>query len=159
MTHLWIVDIEASGLSPNSYPIEVGLYNGQNAYHSLIIPEESWCHWSLKAEAMHGISRKTLFEQGKPIAVVAKELNRLLGTNVVYSDHEDWDNFWLKRLFSAVNITPNFRVADINELLNNETMSIYVTTLDKLSKRKDHQAHRALNDAHIIHGAISRALA
>jgi hypothetical protein len=38
-------------------------------------------------------------------------------------------------------------------------MSIYVTTLDKLSKRKDHQAHRALNDAHIIHGAISRALA
>lgn len=158
MTHLWILDIEASGLSPNSYPIEVGCYNGQQAYQSFIIPEESWSYWSLKAEAMHGISRKTLCKQGKPIAVVAEELNKLLGTSIVYSDHEDWDGFWLKRLFDAVNITPSFNIAGINELLNNETMSIYITTLDKLRRHKDHQAHRALNDAHVIHGAISRAL-
>ena len=42
MSDLWILDVEASGLSPISYPIEIGLVSGEQEYQTLILPDESW---------------------------------------------------------------------------------------------------------------------
>ena len=53
-----ILDIEASGFGPGSYPIEVGFVTSDGkAWCSLIRPESDWRHWDEKAAAMHGITR------------------------------------------------------------------------------------------------------
>lgn len=158
MSDFWILDIEASGLSPVSYPIEIGLVNAEQEYQTLILPEESWVHWCLKAHELHGLSRQDLFGKGRPANEVAKELNRLLASATVYSDHEDWDSFWISRLFEAVSIEQKFHVADLNTLLGGNKTSTFVTCFDELSQASSHRAHRALNDARIIHRAAILAL-
>ena len=50
-----ILDIEASGFGPGSYPIEVGLVLPDgDAWCSLIRPEPGWLHWDPSAEQVHG---------------------------------------------------------------------------------------------------------
>lgn len=63
MKKLWVIDIEASGLRPASYPIEIGIVGAGTEYQSLIVPEEGWQHWSTESEAVHGICREVLFDQ------------------------------------------------------------------------------------------------
>ena len=158
MSDLWILDIEASGLSPVSYPIEIGLVNGEQEYQTLILPEDSWVHWNLRSEALHGLSRQDLYDKGRPVDVVAQELNNLLASKIVYSDHEDWDSFWMSRLFEAACIEQKFYVADLNTLLVGNKASTFVACFDALSQASEHRAHRALNDARIIHRAAMLAL-
>ncbi len=158
MSDLWILDIEASGLSPVSYPIEIGLVNARQEYQTLIRPEASWVHWSQKANELHGLSRQDLFEKGRPADVVAQALNHLLASETVYSDHEDWDSFWVRRLFEAVSVEQTFFVADLNTLLGANQASAFATCVDELSLASDYRAHRALNDARIIHRAATHAL-
>ena len=158
MSDIWVLDIEASGLSPVSYPIEIGLVNAEQTYQTLIRPEESWEHWSLKAYELHGLSRQDLFEKGRPADVVAKELNSLLASKVVYSDHEDWDGFWISRLFEAVAIEQTFNVVDLSTLLSGHRAGTFATCFDELSLASDYRAHRALNNARLIHQAAMFAL-
>ncbi|MEZ5529851.1 MAG: exonuclease domain-containing protein [Porticoccaceae bacterium] len=155
---IWVVDIEASGLSPASYPIEVGVFNGRQEYQSLISPAEPWTHWSLKAEELHGISREELDKTGTSSPVVAGSLNRLLGASTVFSDHGDWDDFWLKRLFENAGIKQTFAVEDISTLLSDGQAGVFDAYLGKLRKTKEYRAHRALDDARIIYRAIIYAL-
>lgn len=155
---IWVVDIEASGLSPASYPIEIGVVNGRQEYQSLISPAESWTHWSPESERLHGISRPVLNEKGTPALEVATYLNNLLGASTIYTDHGDWDAFWLQRLFEYAGIRQAFTVADITTLLDQPQMRAFATALDKLSKTSGHRAHRALDDARIIHKAVICAL-
>ena len=154
MRDLWVIDIEASGLSPISYPIEVGLVNDRREYQTLIVPEDCWDHWSQKSEELHNISRKELYEKGKAAIVVAKELNELLGNQAVYSDHEDWDSFWLRRLFETVAVKQQFSVMAINTLLDNRKTS----TFDKLGESKNQYTHRALDDARANRSVVIEAL-
>lgn len=72
----FIIDVEASGLGPLSYPIEIGvaMVPGQR-YSVLVVPAEDWVWWDDQAERIHGISRQTLVEHGKNVAFVAAELN------------------------------------------------------------------------------------
>lgn len=145
MNDFWVLDIEASGLSPVSYPIEVGLVNDQQEYQALIVPENTWNHWSQKSGELHGLLRNELFEQGKAAVVVAKELNELLGRKAVYSDHEDWDSFWLRRLFESAGIEQAFPVLDIYELFDNHMASVF----DGLKSSEGPYTHRALDDARL----------
>jgi len=154
MRDFWVIDIEASGLSPISYPIEIGLLNDRQEYQALIVPEDSWYHWSPKSEDLHGISREELYEKGKAAVVVAKELNELLGTQAVYSDHEDWDSFWLGRLFESVGIRQELSVVDINSLLEIGRTGSF----DELSQYKKKYSHRALDDARVNRHAVIEAL-
>ena len=74
-----IIDIEASGFGNGSYPIEVGLALPDGSTHCFIIrPASNWTHWDSSAQAIHGISRETLIESGKPPPEVADSLNRLV---------------------------------------------------------------------------------
>jgi len=155
---IWIVDIEASGLSPASYPIEVGMVNGQREYQRLISPAPSWTHWSPKSEQLHGISRTQLNSEGISPLMVAGELNHLLGTSTVFSDHEDWDGFWLQQLFDSAGIKRTFSIADIATLLDTRQMETFAAALDKLRKNGNYRVHRALDDARAIHRAVACAL-
>ncbi len=60
------LDFEASGLGPDSYPIEVawGFFGIETTFSYLIRPAEHWTDWDPVAEDLHELSRATLFEAG-----------------------------------------------------------------------------------------------
>src|SRR5690554_3364695 len=71
------IDFKASSLDLiASYPIEVGLCLPDGTLHSwLIRPNRQWQDWSDSAEAIHGISRSRLEQEGRPVAEVVEQLN------------------------------------------------------------------------------------
>ncbi|WP_295716928.1 hypothetical protein [uncultured Halovibrio sp.] len=104
---MYILDIEASGLGPDSYPIEVAWcsLDGEQAWSALINPASAgdWEDWDDYAEeAIHGIARDQLLREGQDVVTVARELEQHLGGEEVFSDALPFDSFWLRRLFSAV---------------------------------------------------------
>ncbi len=107
-----IIDVEASGFGPDSYPIEVGviLTSGER-YCSLIFPASEWTHWDAEAATVHGITREALKENGRPVTEVAQALNGLLSNQTVYTDAWAVDLRWITRLFYTAGINQLFRVS------------------------------------------------
>ena len=116
-----IGDFEASGLGPESYPIEAAwsLPNGDIRSH-LIRPDASWpAYWDPNAEALHHITYEIVINDGLPAAAVAAEMNRDLAKATVYFDGEEYDRYWLTQLYAAAGLKPAFRFGDFNALLRN----------------------------------------
>lgn len=153
MSDFWVVDIEASGLSPRSYPIEIGLFNGSDQYQALICPEEEWQHWSARAEGLHGLSRHYLEKHGAAARKVCADLNNLVGGCVLLSDHDDWDDFWLQRLYASTGVQQQFLVGSLMELLGQGKEEEFSTLVSELRQRGRHRSHRALDDARVFHQA------
>jgi hypothetical protein len=104
---VYILDIEASGLNEESYPIEIAwcALEGADEFSVLINPESAggWDSWDDFAEsAIHGISRSECCERGENVVVVANRLEQLLNDHPVFSDAPYQDQQWLNRLFDAV---------------------------------------------------------
>lgn len=152
-----IIDFEASGFGEDSYPIEVGvvLANGDK-YCALIKPASRWCFWDKQAEQVHGLSRELLYEYGKPIQVVATELNTFLAGRVVYSDGWVVDKAWLSRLSYDSGIQPGFYLSPLEMILKEEQMEIWsqikLEVIDDLAL----QRHRASSDALILQETFAR---
>lgn len=120
------IDIEASGLGLDSYPIELGwadtLGNGDGF---LVRPLNDWTHWDPVAESIHGIARDELFERGLHVADAAEKLNDMLGFETVFCDALDSDQFWLSKLFENAGVEFSFKLADfyqLHKLLSKEHM-------------------------------------
>jgi hypothetical protein len=96
------LDFEASSLSNQSYPIEVGwvFEDGREADY-LIRPAPAWTEWDASAEEVHGISRERLLAEGAPHDVVCDRLVELFAGNVVYASSPPWDGKWLSMLLRA----------------------------------------------------------
>jgi hypothetical protein len=95
------IDLEASGLSAASWPIEVGWAFEQGPARALLIkPHVTWSDdaWSLEAEGLHGVTRADLERNGQSPREVAEAVNAALGGFSVWSDAPDWAGFWLFRL-------------------------------------------------------------
>lgn len=106
-----VLDFEASGLGPESYPIEVAWSDPSGAVESHYIdPAPDWDDWDPEAEAIHWISRDLLRDEGKPVGWVATRLNAVLAGRVVYCDAPAFDQFWLRRLFQAADMKPAFQL-------------------------------------------------
>jgi len=149
--HPYIIDLEASGLASNSYPIEVGLaLEPGRRYCRLIKPVDHWHHWDEHAESVHKISRETLFEKGRPVTEVAHELNQLLKNRIVFSDAWGVDNSWIMVLFAAAGIEKTFSVSALEMILSESQMDIWKDTRDAVIRDMGLQRHRASNDAWII---------
>lgn len=147
----YIIDIEASGFGPESYPIEVGIVLGaEKRFCSLIKPVSGWDFWSEEAEAQHGITRETVETHGKDVAVVAKTLNELLYGKTVYSDGWVVDSPWIKRLFAAAKVSMQFRISSLEILLSEEQISLWDDAKEKVQQTLSIERHRASNDALII---------
>lgn len=104
---MYILDIEASGLNEESYPIEIAwcALEGADEFSVLINPESAggWDSWDDFAEsAIHGISLRECCERGENVVLVANRLEQLLNDHVVLSDAPYQDQQWLNRLFDAV---------------------------------------------------------
>lgn len=99
------LDFEASSLSKDSYPIEVGwaAEDGSTETH-LIRPAPAWTDWDASAEAIHHIGRDTLLAEGEPHDEVARRLLATLAACPVYVTAPSWDGMWLSKLLRAAGL-------------------------------------------------------
>ena len=146
-----IIDVEASGFGPFSYPIEIGVaLGGGGKYCTLVLPLPGWTHWDDDAEAVHRIPRGLLKECGKPARHVALELNGLLGDETVYTDGWVVDKPWLVRLFHEAQVEPTFRTSALEMILSEPQMEKWHETKDKVLEDLALTRHRASYDAYVI---------
>lgn len=134
------VDFEASGIAPDSYPIEVAVAYPGGEYQSLIQPARYWDHWSYDAQDMHQITREQLILEGTPPFEVAQAMNALFDGKTLCSDNPA-DCYWLDVLYEAAGIEATFEVKPLESFIGRETAS---EILKRLPVAK---GHRALQDA------------
>lgn len=151
---LIIIDCEASGLSDNSYPIEVGMAFKNESYSFLIKPAEDWVHWDNEAEKIHKIKRSELFDKGISIFEAAIRMNSQLRDLKIYSDAVDFEIFWIDKLFSKVGVERNF---DIESIYMLDFDPVHYKNI-KRKNSKNIQLHRAENDAILIRNSIIDSL-
>ena len=96
------LDFEASSLSNQSYPIEVGWVgeDGNGEAH-LIRPAPDWTDWDASAAVVHGITRAQLQREGEPHEQVCARLLELFSHNTVLASAPSWDGHWLSMLLRA----------------------------------------------------------
>lgn len=104
------IDFEASSLTPESWPIEIGLswIDGQGSVHSwssLIRPHPTWpqADWSLASAAVHGISLAELEAAPTAVEVARAALVIKAGRHLV-SDAPEFEIRWIDRLFGLVGL-------------------------------------------------------
>ncbi len=163
---LAMLDIEASSLDQDSYPIEVGVavWPAPNApiagWSTLILPTEHWLrhgHRSRKASALHLIPDAELLAQGRPPAQAAAMLNVALEqTAVAWCDGGDYDLYWLDRLFAASGLKIGFEIGDWRSLVARLSDPARERVTDFRKRQPSH--HRALRDAVGLLEAIAYAL-
>lgn len=100
------LDFEASSLSLESWPIEVGLSwlegDEVRTWSTLIQPAADWelSDWSPQSAAVHGIALEEL--EDAPVAYrVVGDLLESLGNRVLVSDAPEFETRWLTRLMKA----------------------------------------------------------
>ena len=156
------VDFEASSLSRDSWPIEVGLSwieNGRvKTWASLIRPELSWSMdaWHPESEATHNIPRDNLTTA--PAAEdVAQEFLSRSERRVLVSDAPSFDRFWMKRLLDVIDTDPLPRVFNIDgavsRLLDDVEMRVFWRELEFA-----YMPHRAGKDSAAMAGALRAAM-
>lgn len=143
-----ILDIEASGLALESYPIEVAWQHRFNsAKHDsfLIRPAPQWLHWDDYAEKhIHHISRESL-QEGIDVREAAIRLNSALSGEDVYTDAVSYDLRWMKVLFRAAGIEMEFKMLCVELLLEPAKVGSF-----KAKMSKSTVVHRALPDVRQI---------
>lgn len=144
-----ILDIEASGLGDESYPIEIAWVNrfNPNEWDSFLIkPTESWSYWDDYAEMyIHGISRELLDQDGISVVEACERLNRSLGEERVLSDAAQTDRYWLSTLYASAAVEKRFSLGGIYEVIPGDKADAFQRHL-----KKQGVIHRALNDARMI---------
>jgi len=99
------LDFEASSLSDESYPIEVGWAAEDGATEShLIRPAPGWLDWDPQAEALHGLSRAHLLSAGEPHEAVARRALEALSAHQVFVSSPSWDGKWMSVLLRAAGL-------------------------------------------------------
>lgn len=139
------VDIEASGLHRNSYPIEIGWCDISGVGEALLIrPESSWTHWDPEAERLHGISRLAIERQGLPREQVAARFRAFSDGRVILVDSPEYDSRWLSMLVGEPVNAENSRelAATIAQHADASWPSIKLE-----AARLARITHRALDDA------------
>lgn len=154
-----VIDLEASGLASNSYPIEVGLVlgNGQS-FEALIKPLPHWQHWDEEAESIHGIDREQLETDGQDIRAVCQQINKLCAGKTLYSDCWVHDSRWLNLLFSEAGIPMEFRCSPMEVFLDDEELENWLYHKSEFCRTSNIRPHRALNDAIIIAETLERRM-
>jgi hypothetical protein len=146
-----ILDIEASGFGPGSYPIEVGFVTSDGkAWCSLIRPEADWRHWDDAAAAMHGITREHIEQHGRSVADIAEALNTRLRGLTVYSDAWAHDYAWLNRIYESADRSPSFKLDNLRALLDEQQAAHWHEIKAQLQGTLGSQRHRASADARLL---------
>ncbi|MEM6850299.1 MAG: hypothetical protein AAF527_01165 [Pseudomonadota bacterium] len=149
MEQIGFLDFEASGLGARSWPIEVGWARFGGAASSLLIaPEPGWTveAWDPRAEALHGLSRKTLKARGLEPADVCARLNVELSGFTVVSDAPDYDAHWLATLYRAAGQRPTFLIVDLLDAIARFGGGAALSDAIAEADRRQPHTHRAAQD-------------
>jgi len=154
-----IIDVEASGLHFDSYPIEIAILSGGEIKSWLIAPEPSWTYWDRRAEQLHGLSRKKLLAEGLPVHVVAEQLSGAVDpeNRVVYSDAAPWDLGWIATLYQATHVSFDFHVASLQELLTGRELTWFEAKYREIETAGTYRRHRAADDVKALRDAYHHA--
>ncbi|PWG61472.1 hypothetical protein [Sediminicurvatus halobius] len=146
------IDVEASGIAPDSYPVEVAWSKPDGSVTDcLIAPVDYWTHWDANAEAIHGIPRELAVREGESVERVTLRLNAALGqVGVAYSDASALDGWWLDVLFEAAGLLPEFRVAPAIEVFPDTTLAALEGYKEAAYQRIGGQRHRAETDVRAL---------
>jgi hypothetical protein len=138
-----ILDFEASSLSDCSYPISAGLIVNGQIHYWLIKPKPEWIDWSLASQAIHGMKRSYVIENGFDVQRVYEEMIRALaGFEVVYSDNPYWESRWLTQLGHF-----GLEVKDIQQLIPSHHKDSWKTVFEQQFQKHLLVHHRADHDA------------
>lgn len=154
-----VIDLEASGLASESYPVEVGIVlgNGQS-FEALIKPLPHWRHWDDEAESIHGISREQLESEGQDVHSVCQQINQLCAGKTLYSDCWVHDARWLNLLFTEAGIPMEFQCSPMEVFLDGEEVMNWLHYKNEFCRTSNIEPHRALNDAIIIAETLERRM-
>lgn len=142
------LDVEASGIHPDSYPIKIAICgrDGMPAYESLIMPASYWEHWCYDAQDLHGIDRGSLFLHGIDTREVARVLNDQFGGETLLSDSNQ-DAFWIDVLYEAAGFESQFSIVNVHNLLPQELLKAFLGAFPSA------KAHRPMEDAIALRNA------
>lgn len=155
------LDFEASSLSDQSYPVEVAwvFQDGRGESH-LIKPAPEWTDWDEEAQAIHGLSRQKLVDEGRPHDVVAARMVEALSDHELFASAPSWDGKWLSVLLRGAGLPRHaLRLRDTDEALRSTATELLAAIIP--SARLDIEVHAlvsAANAGKIAHPA-HRALA
>lgn len=116
MTIPRFLDIEASSLGMDSYPIEVAWSDSFGNIESYLINPyavEEWTDWDYNAQQVHGLSRKQCREEGTNPEWLCKHMDQsIMPGEVIYADGGPFDANWIDVLYDAGSIrgTSQFKV-------------------------------------------------
>ena len=168
VSQIVMLDIEASGLGDQCYPIEVGIVRAADlsGWSALIRPAWSWRRngrWEPKAEALHGISLAEVEAEGWDVVDVARALNEQLTGMVVFSDAADFDGHWLEMLFKEAMDTQAFDLFFTTALFTNcremvEVDCPIVPMPEAVAEPNRGRRHRAKDDDHDLAMEFWRAI-
>lgn len=163
MNDILILDVEASGLTNESYPIEIGICEpNKDPLSWLLQPLPHWSFWDSYAEEhIHHISRNQLFEKGKNAKSVANQLNSLFHGKILFADSEDMDLFWINRLYSDCGVNRDFDIQFLGTLFNSDQLENLYNYQEEYRIAKelsgeDFNHHRAGDDAKMILWAVKK---
>lgn len=101
------LDLEASSLAPDGWPIEIGLtwideLDELVTWSSLIRPHPSWSNtaWCADAEAIHRLTRADLLT-ARSAEDVATEANAMIEGRLMISDGRKADTRWLDQFLAS----------------------------------------------------------
>lgn len=152
-----VIDIEASGFGRGSYPIEVGFVTSEGErYCALVKPAAHWTHWDESAAGVHGISRPSLIDHGRPVAEIGAALNAGLAGRVVYTDAWGYDFTWLAVLFHEAGSGPRFRLEPIQAYCGETDRGKWDRMKADVARELALPRHRASSDALILQQACVR---
>jgi hypothetical protein len=142
------IDIEASSLNVDSFPIAIGVLdvdNESNNYETIIRPADAWGDWSEDAEAIHGITYNVLMNEGVPVIEVCKELNSRFFGVTLYFDSA-FDLFWLNRLFETAKTKRNFLMSHVKKIVDSERYDEFLYDLQEAKV-----THKPIEDARVLY--------
>ncbi|MCF1742822.1 3'-5' exonuclease [Paradevosia shaoguanensis] len=156
---LIFIDFEASSLSKQSYPIEIGWVTEAGAEEGhLIRPAPIWTEWDARAELIHGLSRAQLSEEGEPHDLVCERVISVFGGNDIYASAPSWDGHWLSMLLRASGKPRHLlRLSGTSELFLAAARGRLGTTDDALAAAHIEQVRQSLKQPAQEHRAVSDA--
>lgn len=154
---MFFLDFEASGLGPDSYPIEVAwgdMATGEVEAHLIDpSPVPEWDHpMEQTAVMVHGLTWDLLAEHGDHPGRVASRMNEALAGATVYADSQ-YDRQWLGELFRRSGVTPACGLIAADQLWDELLAGVPGERIEQADaeawKRLNKQGvfpHRAAND-------------
>ncbi|GAA6149137.1 hypothetical protein NBRC116586_21990 [Pseudooceanicola nitratireducens] len=163
MSHYAVIDFEASSLSSDSWPIEIGLSwldEGQvRTWSSLMRPSRSWSldDWSDESAAVHRIPIE-IVHAAPCVDVVAARFFEVLGTRQLVSDAPVFETHWLTRMTEAADQPAKGPVLDFHRVSFANFSGLALDLLYETIERKV-VPHRAGPDSARLVAGWRRALA